>query len=273
MWLDTLGGVKGVKYRYTRCKLIKKIKHNKYVYSLILDPERDFPEIEPGAFLMVWHPAYEEIPISPSMYYDDGSIRLTIKNVGPTTRALTSMEYGEYIYVRGPYGKGFDLEGSGRYLLIGGGYGSAPLIYALHILRDKGNDALYVEGAKSINEGLFIDEARSLKYESVLVTEDGSSRIKGLVTDYIINIYRDYDYILACGPNRMLLKLIEMFKDHSGINIQLSFESIVKCGVGICGSCRLGESGTLLCIDGPVLNIDTARMIFYGDTYGSESKR
>ena len=236
-------------YRVGRVKGV--YAHTSLLKSLTIELEDDL-NIIPGQFLMVWLPGYEEIPLSPS-YADQNIVRLTVKGVGETTKRLISLDTGDRIYVRGPYGRGFDLDKPGKYLLAGGGYGAAPIIYSAYKLSKLGNQAVYVEGAKSIKEQLFIDEARKLGLEAILVTEDGSSGIKGLITDYIKQIIGEFDILLGCGPEPMLIKLLNMCIE-SGVDCQLSFERVVKCGIGICGSCVLGDRGLLVCYDGPVFN-------------------
>ncbi len=235
--------------------ILKRIYvHNRNLKSLYIELNH-WLDIKPGQFLMVWIPGYEEIPISPS--YSDGElIRLTVKGVGDTSKKLINMNMGDRVYVRGPYGTYFKIDDRDKYLLVGGGYGAAPLIFLAHKLVEMGLRPKYVEGVKSISEQLFIKEAESLGLEATLVTEDGSSGIRGLVTDYIVSILDNFDSVLACGPTPMLDKVLDLCRSR-GINCQLSYESIVKCGIGVCGSCTLGNTGLLICFDGPVLDINT----------------
>lgn len=239
---------------YTSAYIKEVVKHTESTKSFILGVN-DMDEIWPGQFIMVWLPDYEEIPLSPS-YSDGKTVRITVKAVGETTSKLLELDVGDRIYMRGPYGKGFDLDLEGNYLLVGGGYGAAPIIYAAHILIKRGLSTTYVEGVKTASEQLFIDEANKLGINSVLVTEDGSSSIKGLVTEYIIKIINNYDMVLACGPEAMLNKILNICNEY-GVNCQLSYEKIVKCGIGICGSCVLDDTGLLICRDGPVFHRDT----------------
>jgi len=205
-------------------------------------------ELVAGQFVMVWLPRYEEVPMAPSW---DAPLRITVKPVGETTEALCRLEPGDKVYVRGPLGRGFEIV-RGRYLLIGGGVGAAPMILAAKQVVEKGGSGVYVEGVKTRDEKLFIEEALELGLEALLYTEDGSSGRKGLATD----VLRDLDprgyRILACGPEAMMQSIIQ---GYSGLDIQLSLERIVKCGVGVCGSCVLEGTGLLICLDGPVIHI------------------
>ena len=239
--------------RYFRGFIDKIVRHYENISSLYLNIE-GFPNISPGQYVMVWIPDYEEIPISPS-YQSESIVRLTVKDRGETTHKINSMSLGDQIFIRGPYGHGFNLDKDGKYLLVGGGYGVSPLIYAGHILVNKGFTTTYVEGVKTSSHALFIEEAKALGIESILVSEDGSSGIKGVVTEYVEDIIDEHDFVLACGPEEMLIKLLKICRDHK-VSCQVSVERRIKCGIGLCGSCALGRLGLLVCRDGPVFEMD-----------------
>ena len=246
--------------RYIRGIVKKIVRHYESVSSLYLEMDR-FSYVSPGQYVMAWIPEYEEIPLSPS-YQSNSIMRLTVKDRGETTHKINSMDIGDQIFIRGPYGHGFNLDRDGKYLLVGGGYGVSPLIYAGHILAGKGFITTYVEGVKTSSQSLFIDEAESLGIKSILVSEDGSSGIKGLVTSYVEDVIDNYDFVLACGPENMLIKLIKVCKRHNS-SCQASVERRIKCGAGLCGSCALGDSGLLVCRDGPVFDMNVLIKIGY----------
>ncbi len=238
-----------IRLRYLRGFIDEVVEHGPGLKSFIIRID-GFSDTQPGQFIMLWIPGYEEIPLSPS-YYGDGLIRLTIRERGPTTRKIHGMEAGEPVFIRGPYGTGFNLSRRARYLLVGGGYGAAPIIYAGHILHGKGFESMYIEGVKSMEYALYPEEASRLGMESILVTEDGSSGYEGLVTDYVEKYIGEYDVVLGCGPEPMIKRLIEICIEED-IECQVSMERLIKCGVGICGSCVLEGTGLLVCRDGPV---------------------
>lgn len=257
---------RGLLYSLDSLRYFRGIIRDVYVHydglrSITLDII-GFPDVSPGQFVMVWLPGVEEVPISPSLFRD-GVLRLTVKSVGDTTRMINSLGEGGELYIRGPYGSGFDLSMEGSYLLVAGGYGAAPIIFVAHRLLDAGYSVSYVEGVKTASERVFFDEARGLGIDAVLVTEDGSSGVEGLVTMYVEEVVGDYDYVLACGPEDMLREVFRICID-SGADCQLSLERMVKCGVGICGSCVLEGSDRLICLDGPVFRCDELRDIGFG---------
>ncbi len=129
------------KIRYRRAFVKENIEVCRDLYHLYL--EVDMKNVEPGHFIMVWIPELEEVPMAPSLYRD-GVMRITYKVVGETTKYMSGLSIGDEIFVRGPLGKPFDLSMNGRYLLIGGGVGAAPLIYAAHRLAEKNYSFTYV---------------------------------------------------------------------------------------------------------------------------------
>jgi len=210
------------------------------------------PWVIPGQFVMVWLPGFEEIPLSPSMC-ENNMLRLTIAAVGKTTQAFHRLKVGSLIVIRGPYGKGFTL--TYRHpLLIGGGYGIAPLVHYVRTVVNMGSKPEIAIGGRSRSHLYHIEELLNLNIKVYPYTEDGSYGVKGLVTDVLDHVnVREYDAILACGPEKMLYKVYEKLKGKE-IPVELSLERYIKCGIGLCGSCSLG--GLLICKEGPVFSID-----------------
>ena len=236
------------KIRYRYAVVMDNIRVNRDLYHLLVEVEMG--GVEPGHFIMVWIPELEEVPMAPSLYRD-GVMRITYKVVGETTSYMSRLSRGDEIYIRGPLGRPFDLSGEGRYLLIGGGVGSAPLIYSVHRLVEMNRGYTYVEGVPNKEYKMFIEEAKSLGGDAILYTEDGSEGVKGLPIDYLKSHLNEYDYVLACGPEALNKAVFEICRD-AGVDCQISMERMVKCGVGVCGSCVVEGTGLLVCLDGPV---------------------
>ncbi len=225
--------------------VVTKVVHRPSTCDIYLDIDMD---ILAGQFIMVWLPTYEEVPMAPSW---DKPLRITVKPVGETTHALCRLKPGDKLYLRGPYGKGYSLDG-GRYLLIGGGVGAAPLILAAKQISGLGGSGIYVEGVKTKDDAMFIGEASLLGFETRLYTEDGSSGYRGLATDILEEVDPRQYKILACGPEPMHRFLVANYGE---LDIELSMERIVKCGLGVCGSCVIEGTGLLVCLDGPVIHL------------------
>ena len=234
-------------------KICKIIDENPLTKSFYLKPVKPLPQPKPGQFLMVWVPDYEEIPLSVSGYYpEDNIIRITVANRGETTNAMHNLKEGAFLGLKGPLGNFLIPESGKKYLLVGGGYGVAPLIF--FIQQAKGVDEVTLAvGARTRDLLLFLNEAKDLGASVSVSTDDGSEGFKGYVTELVEKLIRekDFDTIIACGPEEMLKKIAKI-----GIKSELETwiiaESYMKCGIGLCGSCELGNSGLLVCKDGPI---------------------
>ncbi|HSQ48219.1 MAG TPA: hypothetical protein VLL96_00865, partial [Candidatus Deferrimicrobiaceae bacterium] len=128
---------------------------------------------KPGQFLMLWIPGIDEIPLS-IMNVDSGLVSVSVKAVGDATRHLHNMVAGTTVGVRGPFGNSF-TEHDGKVLLVGGGTGTAPLLFLAKQLAAKSERLSFVEGAKTKDELLFVRELGVVcKEENIITTtEDG----------------------------------------------------------------------------------------------------
>jgi len=222
------------------------------IRSFYLEYAGDPPS--PGQFFMVWVPGREEIPLSASGL-EEGLLRLTVKAVGGTTRFLMKLGKGDSLLLRGPFGRGFSLENFREVMAVGGGYGAAPLIYALRLLRRENKKCWYIVGAKRAEELLFVEEAKRIGARVEVATEDGSAGHRGLVTELLDRLLDSVrpDCIITCGPEGMMKKVLEVAMKRN-IPVQASLERYMKCGFGICGSCVLDPAGLRVCKDGPVFS-------------------
>lgn len=210
--------------------------------------------ISPGQFLMIWVPGVDEVPMSASYIYGEKGI--TVKEVGEATKALSCLNPGDIIGVRGPYGHGFDLN-IGRTLIVGGGSGTACLLPAADFINDPDKVDILI-GARTSDELIFVERARSLSKEVHVSTDDGSKGRKGTVVEmareHLTN--KAYSLVLGCGPERMLRSLLDEC-ERAGVPCQLSLERYMKCGAGLCGSCAI--DGLRACVDGPVFSGNALR--------------
>ena len=169
------------------------------------------------------------------------------------------MKAGDQIGVRGPYGTNFTVGQETKLLVAGGGTGIgalAPLI-ELPIMRKK--DLTIVTGARTKTELIYLDRFKALhpmkKMRLVATTDDGSYGIKGLASSVVNTLLEKekFDMTYACGPELMMKTILDAARK-MGMPVQFSLERIFKCGVGICGSCSLGQYR--VCRDGPVFSGD-----------------
>jgi dihydroorotate dehydrogenase electron transfer subunit len=205
-------------------------------------------EALPGQFVMVWLPGINEKPFSLA---DTNPIALTIARVGPFSEALHRLKAGDRLWLRGPFGAAFVPEQSPA-LLVGGGYGSAPLSFLARRLRVDGHMVFAALGARTESALLLTHRFENLGCAVHLATDDGSAGRAGLVTDLVQRMLEALDIatIYACGPN-LMLDAVRLLAHQNDIPCQLSYEAYMRCGIGVCGSCTCGDR--LICRDGPVL--------------------
>jgi len=201
---------------------------------------------QPGQFVMAWLPGLNEKPFS---LVDDDPVTLAVANVGPFSARLHELEVGDRLWFRGPFGHGFDIVGEYA-LLVGGGYGVAPLAFlASRTIGTRRKVA--VIGAATGDELFFEDRLAGAGCEVVLVTEDCSTGEADLCTNAAERLLRNeaFDVVYGCGPEGML-ETLQQLCIKLGIPGQLSKEAYMRCGMGVCGSCQ--RDGLLVCRDGPV---------------------
>ncbi len=213
----------------------------------------------PGQFIMLWLPRIDEKPFAVS-YAAKGEIGITVAAVGPFSEKLSLMRAGEKIGVRGPYGRPYTLA-KGNLVMIGGGYGSASLAMLAEEAARKMTRVKFILGARSKSRLVYVERIKRLIGEEnlIITTDDGSAGRKGLVTDALKEMIarEKIDKIYACGPDRML-KAVASVGHEAGIPGEISMERYMKCGYGLCGHCCVDPIGIRLCVEGPVIDFETA---------------
>lgn len=211
---------------------------------------------QPGQFVMAWLPNIGEKPFSIAGIDPFG---LLVVDVGPFSHALQQLQIGDSLWIKGPLGHGFSITGE-RILLVGGGYGSAPLLPFAKMARAQRKQVDVCLGARSEPGLLLSDAFLDLGCQVFYATEDGSRGMQGLVTGIAEQKIRgmNFDQLCACGPTGMLSVLADLCKTFR-LDYQLSWEAHMRCGMGLCGSCEVSQTfdgslpvGWLSCFDGPV---------------------
>jgi len=236
---------------------------------------------EPGQFVQVWVPGVGEAPISVCSWQPPGApgrneaFQICVRSIGSVTKALHRLSEGEKIGIRGPYGNGFPVtEAKGKdALIIAGGIGLPPLRslvqYFLHNRKDL-DRLIMLYGAQSPEELLFREDLEEWTgrsdMEVELTVDEADEKWKGkvgLITALIPPLRLDAQKTLAfvVGPPIMYKFVITELKkkEIADENISLSLERVMRCGVGKCGHCTIGEFYT--CIDGPVFKFSQIKDI------------
>jgi dihydroorotate dehydrogenase electron transfer subunit len=221
--------------------------------------DKQCAKAKPGQFLMLWIPSIDEIPLS-IMNTESTSVSVTVKNVGDATRHLHGMKQGDTIGVRGPFGNSF-TPNSGKVLLIAGGTGTAPLLFLAKQLAVTAKRLSFIVGAKTRNELLFLNQLEPLCTEQpTATTEDGTYGLRCLATQPLEQLLtkEKFDMVYTCGPEPMTRQVFNLTEKHH-IPMQASLERLMRCGIGICGSCMIGKYR--VCRDGPVFNSAQLRQV------------
>jgi len=227
---------------------------------------------QPGQFVQLSLPGIGEAPIS-ICSCSDKYMKLDIRAVGSVTNSVSKLREGDYVYVRGPYGKGYPMEGleGNNIVLIGGGSGVAPLKGIIDYVADHRKHYLKMSlflGYKTVNDVLFKREIPhwNKKYDLMISVDkaDKSESLAGydlnigFIADYVrkADISRRNTIVFLCGPPIMINKIIVYLKDKGFDSSQLyvSAERLMQCALGICGHCMI--HGKYTCLDGPVFRVD-----------------
>ncbi|TKJ40298.1 dihydroorotate dehydrogenase [candidate division LCP-89 bacterium B3_LCP] len=188
----------------------------------------------------------------------DGLISLIIQIVGKGTELLSNLQTGQICDVIGPLGKGFTYQNADAVVLVGGGIGVVPLLMLQDELVKQGKKVPFFLGGQS-HEKFPLPDAVIPERNISYCTDDGSFGIKGLVTDLLEKHLgenpSEIHTVYTCGPVPMMRKTDELCA-HNSILYQVSLESRMACGIGVCQGCAQSVGGgyKLVCTDGPVFN-------------------
>jgi len=228
---------------------------------LKLHGEEPLPDMMPGQFAELRVDdapnTFLRRPISINFVdREQNNVWFLIQLVGEGTKRLASLEIGNVVNVLLPLGNGFALPKSPdeKLLLVGGGAGTAPMLYFGEQLIKKGIRPAFLLGARSASMLLQLDEF--CKYGDVYTTtEDGSYGEKGFVTQHSILNNQHFDRICCCGPKPMMVSVAKYAKAHD-ICCEVSLENKMACGLGACLCCVENTTAGHVCVctEGPVFN-------------------
>jgi dihydroorotate dehydrogenase electron transfer subunit len=186
------------------------------------------------------------------------NIHLMFNIMGEGTRLLANKNPGDLVDILGPLGNGFNLDDDYQTaIIVAGGLGSAPFPFLTRKIKNKKNILSFI-GGRSLDDVITYG-LQNFKTS----TDDGSEGFKGnvveLLNENLENIKKGKPKIFACGPNAML-KSLKQFAEQNKINCEVSTESAMACGFGICQGCPIESTSIsdrylLICKDGPVFNV------------------
>jgi dihydroorotate dehydrogenase electron transfer subunit len=200
-----------------------------------------------------------------------GTVDVIVAARGPGTRWLTDRRPHDEVNLIGPLGNGFPLPSEPvPCVLVGGGYGSAPLFWLATVLRERGCHVEMVLGAASKDRLFGVVEARRTRgaVEGVTITtDDGSMGVKGWVSTVLPDVIRQSraKVVYGCGPMAMLRSITETAAAEGAV-AQVAVEESMACGIGVCMTCVMPVAGTdgltrmaRTCVEGPVFRGDQIR--------------
>ena len=235
----------------------------------------------PGQFVIIrLHEKGERIPLSlADINPAEGTISLIVMAVGKTTSELSSYEAGEDILdLCGPLGMPTHIEQIGRVVLVGGGFGVAPLYPIARAFKAAGNKVTIIMGARSSDLLIYEQEMLGVSDKVLVTTDDGSKGVKGTVTAALAQELASAvaDLVMAVGP-AIMMKFVAETTRPLGIKTMVSLNPIMIDGTGMCGGCRVSVGGAtrFACIDGPEFDghaVDWDLLMNRQRTYKHEEK-
>ncbi len=221
-------------------------------------------DIHSGQFVMVWDLNTEK-PMSISVIdRENNLLGITVRKAGPFTNNMyDNINEGDYIGIRGPYGHGYETKEYKRILAVGGGSGIASLASIVEKYNsDLLTDIEIICAASTEEELVFEDRFSKLNCKLHICTDDGTKGFKGFSTQLAEQLLKSeqYDLIIGCGPEIMLYKLYELSRQYK-VDCQISLDRYMKCGLGICGQCCVDNTGSRVCVEGPVFDKNQLKQI------------
>lgn len=184
-----------------------------------------------------------------------GTITLVVQEVGLSSTKLCQLEVGDYITdVVGPLGQATHIEKFGTVVCAGGGVGVAPMLPIVQALKAAGNRVITVLAGRTKELIILEKEMRASSDEVIIMTDDGSYGQKGLVTEGVeaVILREKVDKCFAIGP-AIMMKFVCLLTKKYDIPTDVSLNTIMVDGTGMCGACRITVGGKtkFVCVDGP----------------------
>lgn len=238
-------------------KIVSKEYLSERVVKFVIEAPRIAKSRKAGHFVIVRvGEKGERIPLTiADSDLSAGTITLVVQNVGRSSSKLCKLEEGEYVTdVVGPLGQATKIQKYGTVVCAGGGVGVAPLFPIVQAMHKAGNRVIVVLAARNKDLIILEDEMRANSDDVVIMTDDGSSGKKGLVTAGIEEVIQreKVDLCVTIGPAIMMKFVAELTKKYE-VPTFASLNTIMVDGTGMCGACRVTVDGEtkFVCVDGP----------------------
>ena len=258
-------------------KVIEKEILNPTVTKMVVEAPAVAKKALAGQFIILRvHEDGERIPLTIADYdREKGTITIIFQIVGKTTMLLNQLNVGDCILdFVGPLGKPSHVDGYKKVCVIGGGVGCAIAYPTAKALHENGTKVTVITGFRNKDLVILEEEFKQVSTHAYLVSDDGSTGVKGLVTNVLeelINKGESFDEVIAIGPLIMMKFVCQLTKKY-GIKTVVSINPIMIDGTGMCGGCRVTVDGKIkfACVDGPDFDghlVDFDEAMSRGATY------
>lgn len=239
-------------------RIVEKERLNPSVTRMSVEAPMVARKAQAGQFIILRvHEDGERIPLTIADYdRERQTVTIIFQVVGRTTKLLDQLEVGDSILdFVGPLGKPSEVEGLKKVCVIGGGVGCAIAYPTAKALYDNGIEVTVISGFRNKDLVILQEEFAAVSSKSYLVSDDGSTGKKGLVTNVLEELIEQgeqFDEVIAIGPLPMM-KFVCLLTKKYGIKTVVSMNPIMIDGTGMCGCCRLSVGGEMkfACVDGP----------------------
>ncbi len=260
-------------------KIVKKVQFSEKVFKLEVEAPMIAKARKAGHFVIIRvDEKGERVPLT--IAGSDpvkGTVTLVIQTVGASTSKLCALNEGDYIAdIVGPLGRATHIENYGTVLCAGGGVGTAPMLPIIQALKAAGNKVISVIAGRSKELIILEDEVRAASDEVIIMTDDGSYGKQGVVTVGMEEVIQreKVDKCFAIGP-AIMMKFCCLLTKKYEIPTDVSLNTIMVDGTGMCGACRISVGGKtkFVCVDGPEFDgheVDFNEMLQRGGAFKAE---
>ena len=241
-------------------KIIEKRQLSEVVYYMKFEAPDIARNRKAGQFLIVQvdQDLTERIPLTiADASAEEGWVAIAFQPVGASTYKLSQLKEGDYLGgVLGPLGTPSEIKKFDRPVVcVGGGFGTAPLYPIVQALKEAGNKVILIEGARTKDLLIFVDEMKAVCDEVIITTDDGSAGEKAVTTVPLERLCQSDvppAQVIAIGPP-IMMKFCCKTTEKYNVPTVVSLNTIMIDGTGMCGGCRVSVGGEtkFVCVDGP----------------------
>lgn len=243
-------------------KIVKKCQFSEKVFYLEVEAPLIARSCKPGNFIIIRvDEKSERVPYTIAKSdAERGILSLVVQEVGLSSTKLCRLNEGDYVHdIVGPLGTPSKIDNYGTVICAGGGIGIAAILPILTALKQAGNRIISILAGRTKELVIMVDDVKKYSDEVIVMTDDGSWGQKGVITVGMEEVIKreHVDKVLAIGPP-IMMKFCSLLAKKYNIPNDVSLNTIMVDGTGMCGACRLtiGGKTKFVCIDGPEFDGD-----------------